>query len=143
MPIEHLWDELERRLRSQPNRPSSLQALTSAVMDAWKAIPMVTYQKLVESLPKRVHIELPTGANGSGIMMCMMMCVEIGNAQAYWTRLHLKQLSHMCVKGQKAFIKDDSLAQLILVGNMDDSNTELTAICDTAKCVWEKLLSGV
>ncbi|GFS80641.1 transposable element Tcb1 transposase [Trichonephila clavipes] len=54
-PIEHLWDELECRLRSQPNRPSSLQALTSAVMDAWKAIPMVTYQKLVESLPKRMQ----------------------------------------------------------------------------------------
>ncbi|GFW66660.1 transposable element Tcb1 transposase [Trichonephila clavipes] len=54
-PIEDLWDELERRLRSQPNRPSSLQALTSAVMDAWKAIPIVTYQKLVESLPKRVQ----------------------------------------------------------------------------------------
>ncbi|GFU88854.1 transposable element Tcb1 transposase [Trichonephila clavipes] len=54
-PIEHIWDELERRLRSQPNRPSSLQALTSAVMDTWKAIPMVTYQKLVESLPKRVQ----------------------------------------------------------------------------------------
>ncbi|GFV59125.1 uncharacterized protein TNCV_1908571 [Trichonephila clavipes] len=53
-PIEHLLDELERRLCSQPNRPSSLQALTSAVMDAWKAIPMVTYQKWVESLPKRV-----------------------------------------------------------------------------------------
>ncbi|GFT37317.1 transposable element Tc1 transposase [Trichonephila clavipes] len=51
-PIEHLWDELEQGLRSQPNRPSSLQALSSAVMDAWKAIPMVTYQKLVESLPK-------------------------------------------------------------------------------------------
>ncbi|GFT50615.1 RNA binding fox-1 homolog 1 [Trichonephila clavipes] len=32
--IEHLWDKLERRLRRQPNRPSSLQALTSAVMDA-------------------------------------------------------------------------------------------------------------
>ncbi|GFU13025.1 transposable element Tcb1 transposase [Trichonephila clavipes] len=54
-PTEHLWDELERRLRSQPNRSSSLQALTSAVVDAWKAIPMVTYQKLVESLPKRVQ----------------------------------------------------------------------------------------
>ncbi|GFX33707.1 transposable element Tcb1 transposase [Trichonephila clavipes] len=52
--IEHLWNELQRILRSQPNRPSSLQAPTSAVMDAWKAIPMVTYQKLVESLPKRV-----------------------------------------------------------------------------------------
>ncbi|GFV21569.1 transposable element Tc1 transposase [Trichonephila clavipes] len=40
-PIEHLWDELERKLRSQPNRPSLRQALT--------------YQKLVESLPKRVQ----------------------------------------------------------------------------------------
>ncbi|GFT14110.1 oncorhynchus mykiss genomic scaffold, scaffold_16565 [Trichonephila clavipes] len=48
-PIEHLWDELEYRLCSQPNRPSPLQADTSAVMDAWKAIPVVTYQKLVES----------------------------------------------------------------------------------------------
>ncbi|GFW28309.1 transposable element Tcb1 transposase [Trichonephila clavipes] len=54
-PTEHLWDELDRRLRSQPNRPSSLQAHTSAVMDAWKAVPMVTYQKLVESLPKCVQ----------------------------------------------------------------------------------------
>ncbi|GFU02842.1 uncharacterized protein TNCV_3480581 [Trichonephila clavipes] len=42
-------------LRSQPNRPSSLQALTSAAMDAWKAISMVIYQTLVESLPKRVQ----------------------------------------------------------------------------------------
>ncbi|GFS53557.1 transposable element Tc1 transposase [Trichonephila clavipes] len=54
-PIEHFWDELEHRLRSQPNRPSSLQAFTSAVMEAWKAIPMFNYQKWVESLPKRVH----------------------------------------------------------------------------------------
>ncbi|GFW28721.1 transposable element Tcb1 transposase [Trichonephila clavipes] len=59
-PIEHLWDELERRLRSQPNRPSLLQALTSAVMDAWKAIPMVTNQKLMESLPKRVQVVIHT-----------------------------------------------------------------------------------
>ncbi|GFU43372.1 retrovirus-related Pol polyprotein from transposon TNT 1-94 [Nephila pilipes] len=44
-------------------------------------------------------------------------------------------------KAQKAFIKDDSLAQLIRVGNMDDSNAELTAVCKTAKSVWEKLLS--
>ncbi|GFV56007.1 QLQ domain-containing protein [Trichonephila clavipes] len=53
-PIEHLWDKLVHRLRSQPILPSSLQALTSAVMDACKTIPMVTYQKLVESLHKRV-----------------------------------------------------------------------------------------
>ncbi|GFX38392.1 transposable element Tcb1 transposase [Trichonephila clavipes] len=54
-PKEYLWDELERRLRSQLNRPSSLQIVTSAVMDAWKAIPAVTYQKLMESLPQLVQ----------------------------------------------------------------------------------------
>ncbi|GFX40671.1 transposable element Tc1 transposase [Trichonephila clavipes] len=54
-PIEHLWVKLERRLRSQLNPPSTLQLVTSAVMDAWKAIPVVTYQKLVESLPKCVQ----------------------------------------------------------------------------------------
>ncbi|GFW18027.1 transposable element Tc1 transposase [Trichonephila clavipes] len=50
-PIKLLWDKLESRLCSQPNRPSSLQTLTSAVMNAWKAIPMVTYQKWVEVSP--------------------------------------------------------------------------------------------
>ncbi|GFQ95688.1 uncharacterized protein TNCT_96931 [Trichonephila clavata] len=44
-------------------------------------------------------------------------------------------------KAQKAFVKDDSLAQLILVDNMDDSNAELTVVCNTAKSVWERLLS--
>ncbi|GFT74331.1 uncharacterized protein TNCV_538921 [Trichonephila clavipes] len=54
-PIEYPWDELERRLRFQTNRLSSLQALISTVMDAWNEIPMVTYQTLVKSLPKRVQ----------------------------------------------------------------------------------------
>ncbi|GFR03242.1 retrovirus-related Pol polyprotein from transposon TNT 1-94 [Trichonephila clavata] len=44
-------------------------------------------------------------------------------------------------KAQKAFVKDYSLAQLILVGNMDDSNAELTSVCNTANSVWGKLLS--
>ncbi|GFQ99810.1 CCHC-type domain-containing protein [Trichonephila clavata] len=44
-------------------------------------------------------------------------------------------------KAQKAFVKDDSLAQLILVGNMDEINPELTSVCNTAKSVWGKLLS--
>ncbi|GFQ76746.1 uncharacterized protein TNCT_407721 [Trichonephila clavata] len=44
-------------------------------------------------------------------------------------------------KAQKAFIKDDSLAQLILVGNMDNSNAESTVVCNIAKSVWKKLLS--
>ncbi|GFV76708.1 hypothetical protein TNCV_4729281 [Trichonephila clavipes] len=38
--IDHLWDVLDRRIRSQKNQPSSLQVLISVVMDAWKAIPL-------------------------------------------------------------------------------------------------------
>ncbi|GFV17942.1 transposable element Tc1 transposase [Trichonephila clavipes] len=72
-PIEHLWNELERRLRSQPNRPSSLQALTSAVMDAWKAISMVTYQKLVESLPKCAGCH-PCKRETNIILICASGC---------------------------------------------------------------------
>jgi hypothetical protein len=30
-PIEHLWDELERRLRTRPQRPTSLTALATAL----------------------------------------------------------------------------------------------------------------
>ncbi|GBM10451.1 hypothetical protein AVEN_263361-1 [Araneus ventricosus] len=44
-------------------------------------------------------------------------------------------------KSRKSFMKDDSLAQLALVGSMDDANVELTATCDSATSIWEKLLS--
>ncbi|GFQ71153.1 retrovirus-related Pol polyprotein from transposon TNT 1-94 [Trichonephila clavata] len=71
--------------------------------------------------------------------MFMMLFVEIRNAQ------DPAEASAEAIaayeKAQKAFIKDDSLAQLILLGNMDDSNAELASVCNTAKSVWEKLLS--
>jgi hypothetical protein len=34
-PTEHLWDELERRLRSRPQRPTSLTALATALQEKW------------------------------------------------------------------------------------------------------------
>jgi hypothetical protein len=33
IPIEHLWDELERRLRSRPQRPTSLTVLATALQE--------------------------------------------------------------------------------------------------------------
>jgi hypothetical protein len=53
-PIEHLWDELEHRLRSRLQRPSSLTALATALQGEWAAIPPETFKHLVESLPGRV-----------------------------------------------------------------------------------------
>ena len=54
-PIEHLWDELERRLRARPNRPTSVPDLTNVLMAEWKQVPAAMFQKLAESLPRRVE----------------------------------------------------------------------------------------
>ena len=54
-PIEHLWDELERRLRARPSRPTSVPDLINALQNEWAPIPTETLQNLVESLPRRVE----------------------------------------------------------------------------------------
>lgn len=54
-PIEHLWDELERRIRLRPRRPSSLPELATALKEEWSAISPVFYKNLVESLPRRIE----------------------------------------------------------------------------------------
>jgi hypothetical protein len=54
-PIEHFWDELERRLRARPNHPTSVPDLANALMAEWKYVPAAMYQHLVEGLPRRVE----------------------------------------------------------------------------------------
>jgi transposase len=53
IPTEHLWDKLERRLRSRPQRPTTLTALATALQEEWAAIPPETFRHLTESLPGR------------------------------------------------------------------------------------------
>ena len=50
-PIEHLWDELEHRLRVRPNRP--VPDLTNALMAEWKEFPAAIFQHLSQSLPTK------------------------------------------------------------------------------------------
>ena len=57
-PIEHLWDELERRLRARPNRLTSVPDLTNALVVERKQVPAAMFQHLVESLPRRVEAVL-------------------------------------------------------------------------------------
>jgi hypothetical protein len=54
-PIEHLWDEMERWIRSRPQRPTSPTALATALQEEWAAIPPETFRHVVESLPGRVR----------------------------------------------------------------------------------------
>jgi len=53
--IEHLWDELERRLRARPSRPTSVSDLTNALLEKWSKIPINTLLNLAESLPRGVE----------------------------------------------------------------------------------------
>ena len=52
-PIEHLWDEMERRLRRLPNQPVTLLELKRALVQIWNAIPQVTLTNLVRSMRNR------------------------------------------------------------------------------------------
>ena len=41
-PIEHLWDELEWRLRTRPSRPTSVSDLTNTLLEEWSKISIDT-----------------------------------------------------------------------------------------------------
>ncbi|KAJ8887996.1 hypothetical protein PR048_007481 [Dryococelus australis] len=53
-PIEHLWDELDRRVRARQARPNSIAQLMEWLQEQWKRIPMDVLQTLLESMPDRV-----------------------------------------------------------------------------------------
>lgn len=50
-PIEHLWDEVKRRLRGQ--RFTNENALFEGIQAAWESIPTSTCEKLVDSMARR------------------------------------------------------------------------------------------
>ena len=56
-PTNQLWDDLERRLRARPNRPTSVPDLTNALVAEWKQVHAATSQHLVESLPRRLEAD--------------------------------------------------------------------------------------
>ena len=51
--IEHLWDELERRLRARPALPTNLQELRAALEEEWLAIPRERISRLIYSMRSR------------------------------------------------------------------------------------------
>ena len=56
IPIEHLWDELERRLRVRPSCPKSVCGLKIALLEEWSKTLINTLLNLVESLPKELKL---------------------------------------------------------------------------------------
>ncbi|KAK3560392.1 hypothetical protein QTP86_008484 [Hemibagrus guttatus] len=78
-PIEHLWDELERRLRARPSHPTSVPDLTNALLEERSKIPINTLLNLVESIPRRVEavISAKCGTTPYYIHVCVKADVPV------------------------------------------------------------------
>ena len=54
-PIEHLWDEVKRRLGSLPTRVANAEDLWEKIQSIWNAIDVQICTKLIETMPDRVR----------------------------------------------------------------------------------------
>lgn len=54
-PIEHLWDELQRRIRRRAVMPETLQELRLALQEEFEAIPQIYITNLINSMPRRLN----------------------------------------------------------------------------------------
>ena len=61
-PIEHLWDELDRRLRVRNVPPTAPDELFAALQEDWETIPKQTMQHMIASMPRRCRAVIQ--ANG-------------------------------------------------------------------------------
>ena len=52
-PIEHVWDEMQRRLRRQANQPTTLPQLSQALVQIWNDIPQATLSHYIHSMRRR------------------------------------------------------------------------------------------
>ena len=53
-PIEHAWNELDRRVRQRPAQAHNVQELAEALAEEWHTIPQRTFQRLVGSMRRRI-----------------------------------------------------------------------------------------
>lgn len=54
-PIEHLWDELGRRLKNRFEHPKNLGELENFLRQEWEQIPREKYLNLIDSMPRRIE----------------------------------------------------------------------------------------
>ena len=54
-PIEHLWDEMDRRVRGSRNAPVTLDQFRAALLEEWDNIPMRRINALMNSMYRRIR----------------------------------------------------------------------------------------
>ncbi|KAJ8875985.1 hypothetical protein PR048_023893 [Dryococelus australis] len=85
-PIEHLWDELDRRARARPARPKSIAQLMEWLQEEWRRIPVDVLQTLVESMPDRAAAVI-AARDVDARCLCVVRC---------WERSVLGSLARVC-----------------------------------------------
>ena len=51
-PVEHLWDDLDRRVRQRQPQPQSLQQLVNALQEEWNNILQQAIRTLISSISR-------------------------------------------------------------------------------------------
>uniref|UniRef100_UPI001651CFA5 transposase n=1 Tax=Paenibacillus tengchongensis TaxID=2608684 RepID=UPI001651CFA5 len=57
-PIEHLWDNLDQRVRRRPIPPSNVIQLRQALIQEWNNIPQAEINTLIRSMRQRCQAVL-------------------------------------------------------------------------------------
>ena len=52
-PIEHVWEELDRRLRRRPNQPRTLANMAACLQEEWNNMPQRVIQRIIGSMRSR------------------------------------------------------------------------------------------
>ena len=73
MPIEHAWDEMERRLRQLPNQPVTLAELSRALVRIWNGIPQAFFTNLVGSMQRRCNACITANDGHTRYWLCDMV----------------------------------------------------------------------
>lgn len=53
-PIEHVWNALDRKVRSRPILPRNAEELWLALEEEWYKLDIQSIRKLISSMPRRV-----------------------------------------------------------------------------------------
>ena len=53
-PLENLWGLIIANVYEESRQYSAISELKNVILDAWKNIPSVQFQKLVDSMPSRI-----------------------------------------------------------------------------------------
>ena len=77
-PIEHIWDEMQRRLHGLQNQPLMLPDLSCAFVRIWNGIPQAFFRTLVASVRRRCQACIDS--NG-------------GHTRYWWVKLCLEKVS--------------------------------------------------